>query len=67
MESRYFKPHSVTWWSGVALVAMGIIRGIGEGFNLGPVALVIDAWTGGIGPSVLIAQGAGVIGLRAQL
>lgn len=68
MEAKYFKPRSVSWWAGVALAGLGIARGLADGLpQLAPAATVIDAWTGGIGPSVLIAQGASIIGLRARL
>lgn len=68
MERRYFKPASITWWAGLALIGMGVVRGMAEGLpQVAPAAAMIDAWTGSIGPSVLIAQGASIIGLRARL
>lgn len=65
--SRYFKPRSVTWWAGLGLLLTGLLRGLDAAINLGPVAAVIDAWTGSIAPSVLILQGAGLIGLRGAI
>ena len=64
---RYFKPTSLTWWAGAGLILTGLVRGLGAGVNLGPLADVIDAWSGMAAPSVLILQGAGLIGLRGAL
>jgi hypothetical protein len=67
MMRKYFKPSSVTWWSGVALIVMGGALGLDAGYDIGPAADVLRALTGGIGPSVLLAQGAGLIGIRGAL
>ena len=67
MEMKYFKPLSVTWWAGVALITMGGVIGIDAGYPIGGAADVIRAWTGGMGAATLIAQGAGLIGLRGAL
>ena len=65
--NKYIKPKSVTWWAGAGLLVMGIVVGIGQGFDLGGITAVIDAWTGGLGSAALMAQGAGLIGLRGAL
>ena len=67
MDGRYFKPRSATWWSGAILIVMGGLRAGADAFGLGAVGQVIDTLTGGVGPSVMIAQGAGLIGLRAAV
>ncbi len=64
---RYFLPKSLTWWAGAGLVLTGLVRGLGAAFDLGPVGAVIDAWSGALPPSVLILQGAGLIGLRGAM
>lgn len=67
MMRRYFKPKSVTWWAGFGLIITGLLRGLGAGLDLGALAYVIDAWTGDATPSVLIMQGAGLIGVRGAI
>lgn len=64
---RYFKPKSVTWWAGAGLIFTGLLRGLDAGVDLGAVATVIDAWSGNASPSVLLLQGAGLIGIRGAL
>jgi len=64
---KYIKPKSVTWWAGVAMVGMGGALGIDDGYDLGAAIDVLRAWTGGMGASVLIAQGAGLIGIRGAM
>ena len=64
---KYVKPKSVTWWAGASLIAMGGLLGIDQGYDIGALADVFRAWSGNIGPSVLIAQGAGLIGIRGAL
>ena len=65
--SKYVKPKSVTWWAGVSLISMGGALGVDAGVDIGPAAEIIDAWTGSMGAGALIAQGAGLIGLRGAL
>ena len=67
MQARYFKPKSVTWWAGATLIGLGGLLGVDAGYDLGAMADVIRAWTGNTGASVLIAQGAGLIGIRGAL
>lgn len=64
---RYILPKSLTWWAGAGLIATGLVRGLGAAIDLGAVGAVIDAWSGALPPSVLILQGAGLIGLRSAL
>lgn len=67
MQARYFKPKSVTWWAGTSLICLGGLLGIDAGYDLGGAADVVRAWTGNVGASVLLAQGAGLIGIRGAL
>lgn len=67
MSGKYFKPKSVTWWAGMLLISMGGALGVDAGVDIGPAAEIIDAWTGSMGSGALIAQGAGLIGLRGAL
>lgn len=67
MHRRYFKPKSLTWWAGAILIGLGVLLGIDAGYDMGGLAEVIRAWTGNVGASVLIAQGAGLIGIRGAL
>ena len=64
---RYLLPKSVTWWAGAAMIITGLLRGLGEGVDLGAIASIIDAWSGAASPSLLIMQGAGLIGLRGAI
>lgn len=64
---RYFKPKSVTWWAGVGLILLGLLKGLGAGIDLGATTVVIDAWSGSASASVLILQGAGLIGIRGAI
>lgn len=67
MDGKYFKPRSATWWSGAVLILLGCARAAADSLGLGAVGQVIDQVTGGVGPSVMIAQSAGLIGLRAAI
>lgn len=67
MTVKYVKPKSVTWWAGAALIGLGGLIGIDAGHDLGAVADIARAWTGNVGASVLIAQGAGLIGIREAI
>lgn len=62
----YVKLTSVTWWTGVASVAVGVLGIIRP--EAGPVSEILGAMLGADGsPASLIALGAGLIGLRAKL
>lgn len=62
----YFKPKSLTWWSGVAAIITGIV-GIFRP-ETGPLSEALGALLGADGsPASLIALGATAIGLRAKL
>jgi hypothetical protein len=52
---KYFQPKSVTWWSGLALVAVGVYQAYSDG-NLS--AALSDPH---------VAQGLGLIGIRGAI
>lgn len=65
----YFKPKSVTWWSGVVAVALGGAMLLGydtpTAGRLGEtVAMLVGATAS---PASLISVGFGLIGIRAKL
>ena len=64
METKYVKPRSMSWWAGVAMVAMGFLVGLSEAVDLRGWEAVIAAWTGGVPANVLLLNGASVIGIR---
>lgn len=69
-EFRYFRPASVTWWSGALSIALGVAAILlpesGAVSQLGQVVAVLTGG-GDASPAGLIALGAGLIGLRDAL
>lgn len=66
MEYKYFKPKSITWWTGfVALTAGSIIAIGGEVEAFRPAANVLSAMSG-VPPAAMISFGLGMIGLRGK-
>lgn len=66
----YFKPKSLTWWSGVvmALIGISMYGPIGDLPYLGGFAQLFAAMAGtDASPAALILGGTGLIGLRAKL
>jgi NAD/NADP transhydrogenase alpha subunit len=67
---RYFRPKSLTWWSGVASVATGVAAMvIPDNFALGEFGRFIAMLAGGAdaSPAALIFLGTGLIGIRDRL
>ena len=64
---KYIKPKSLTFWTGgVAPISASFVIALSGAIpELLPAAVVIDALTGGIEPSLLFAAGLTVIGIRA--
>ena len=50
---KYFKPKSVTWWSGLVLVIVPVVKFLGVEISEHVVSLVTD-----------LATGTGLVGLR---
>lgn len=66
MTAKYFKPNSVTWWTGfVALTAGSIVAIGGEVEALRPTANILSAMAG-VPAAVMISFGLGLIGLRGK-
>ena len=67
--SDYFKPKSLTWWSGVIAVGVGFALSAGlDHPSLGAVGQLLAALGGGdASPAALIFMGTGLIGIRAKL
>lgn len=66
MTAKYFKPGSVTWWTGFVALVAGTIVALGpEVEQLRPAANVLSAMTE-MPPAVMISFGLGLIGLRGK-
>lgn len=67
---KYFQPKSLTWWSGVLSVTLGVLMMVmPENLALPELAAVLNAFMGGAGaaPANMIVLGLGLIGVRAKL
>lgn len=65
---KYFKPKSMTWWSGIGAIATGVYSMFQPSNTVvGELAHLMALLTGGAdaAPAVLIFSGLGLIGLRA--
>lgn len=66
MTKKYFKPRSLTWWTGFAAVFAGTVIAAGAEIpSLKPAANVLSAMTD-VPPAVMISFGLGLIGLRGK-
>ena len=66
MNSKYFKPTSITWWTGFVALSAGTIVALGgEVEALRPTANVLSAMAD-MPPAVMISFGLGLIGLRGK-
>ena len=63
----YIKPKSTTFWAGVSLIVSGAILAIHPVQPLGDWADIFSNMVGNQSPSVLIAQGVGLIGIRKAI
>ena len=67
---NYFKPKSITWWSGVSSIGLGVskIAGFQHDF-IGIVGDILSQLAGGndTSPAGLIVLGFGLIGIRAKM
>jgi hypothetical protein len=67
---RYVQPRSLTWWSGVVAVLLGVLSmAIPESMALTELGRVVAtlAASGDSSPAGLILLGTGMIGIRAKL
>ncbi|MEX3008756.1 hypothetical protein [Hoeflea sp. TYP-13] len=66
MTSKYFKPKSLTWWTGFAAFVTGaIIAAGGEVEVLRTPANILSNMTD-VPPAAMISFGLGLIGLRGK-
>lgn len=66
---RYFRPRSLTWWAGLAAVALGSASLAAPHYALTEMGRVVAALVGSAdaSPAGLILGGLGLIGLRDKL
>lgn len=65
---KYFKPNSLTWWTGVAQVAVGVALAVSA--NVAPLQVangVLVDLTGGMSAYQYMMMGFGLIGLRGAM
>jgi drug/metabolite transporter (DMT)-like permease len=62
---RYFRPVSLTWWSGALMIIIGVLMILNPDSNkASAIAEVLAAFSGGdSSPASLIFLGSGLIGL----
>lgn len=65
--SKYFKPKSVTWWSGVIPLAAGIFLALEPIHLMSDYVAVVREIFGNVTPGVLINGGLAAIGLRGAV
>jgi hypothetical protein len=66
----YIRPTSMTWWSGVAAIVLGVLSmAIPESMAFSELGRVVAmlAGAGDSSPAGLILLGTGLIGIRAKL
>ena len=65
---KYFKPASLTWWTGVAQVGVGVALAVSA--NVEPLQAangVLSDLTGGVSAYQYMMMGLGLIGLRGAM
>lgn len=65
-ESKYFKPLSITWWSGIIPLLAGLFVATVDLHGAVNWVSAIDNVTGGIPASGMIVYGLTAIGLRGK-
>lgn len=64
MDRKYFKPLSLSWWSGAIPIAGGVFIAFEPAHGWVDLAASVSAMFGNVPPAVLINGGLAVIGLR---
>ena len=67
LDTRYFKPLSVSWWAGIAPAFAGAFLVTVPVHGLNDYAQVVRDLTGNVEPVVLINLGLAAIGLRGAV
>lgn len=65
-EKKYFKPKSVTWWSGFFPIAAGVFVASEPLHQLADYASVVATMYGDVPPAVPINAGLAIIGFRGR-
>lgn len=66
LKRKYFKPFSVTWWSGFVPLIAGLIVATIDLHSLQSIVNTINNITGNIPASGMIVYGLTAIGLRGK-
>lgn len=61
---KYFKPKSVTWWSGFVPLTSGMFVAFEPVHQLAEYATAVSAMYGDVSPAIPINAGLAMIGLR---
>lgn len=64
---RYFKPKSVTWWSSLVPIILGLIVAFEPLFPNPILSEIVFNLTGGISPAMLINMGLVGVGIRGAI
>jgi len=64
MDRKYFKPKSVTWWSGFVPLVGGVFIAFEPVHQLADYTTAVHALFGNASPGILINGGLALIGLR---
>lgn len=64
MDRKYFKPRSLTWWSGFAPISAGAFVAFEPVHQLAEWTAAVSAMYGDVSPAVPINAGLALIGLR---
>lgn len=68
--NSYFRPASLTWWSGVSLIGTGgALMAMPDSYLLTELGRLLTLFAGGAdaSPAMLIFTGTGLVGIRAKL
>jgi len=65
---KYYKPNSLTWWTGVLQIAVGMALAVSANVGaLEPLRGALTDLTGGVTPYQYMMMGLGLVGLRGAL
>ena len=64
---KYFKPKSLTCWTGIICLGVGAILSIHAGYDLSGLGVVLAVMNSDFLPSFTIMQGLGLVGLPGAL